>query len=268
MGVTTVHKPIMQVGNYMSFPVITGEPKMTLANAAIVMGLNKIGNLVIMKGNTADGRVEGVLTEREILDLVARKKSIRDIAVKDVLVQKYEAIPEQTRIAQAAKIMIRKGRRLFVYGRKRSGLDKLSGIITASDLMYAFQQTDRNPPIETVMSKRLVRVSPENTILHAVKVMVKERIGSVVVGEFENPIAIFSERDMMARVLAAGVSVEEKIMKYSSQPLIIANVGIGASDAAKVMLENNIKRLPLERDGRLEGIVTARDVVEAFQRRL
>jgi signal-transduction protein with cAMP-binding, CBS, and nucleotidyltransferase domain len=34
------------------------------------------------------------------------------------------------------------------------------------------------------------------------------------------------------------------------------------------MLENNIKRLPLERDGRLEGIVTARDVVEAFQRRL
>jgi CBS domain-containing protein len=43
-----------------------------------------------------------------------------------------------------------------------------------------------------------------------------------------------------------------------------ARLGIRAREAAKLMLENNIKRLPITSNARVVGIVTARDLVESF----
>jgi CBS domain-containing protein len=52
---------------------------------------------------------------------------------------------------------------------------------------------------------------------------------------------------------------------YSSWPLLTVKEGITAKAAASIMAANNIKRLGLVQDSSLVGIVTARDLVDAYQ---
>ncbi len=60
--------------------------------------------------------------------------------------------------------------------------------------------------------------------------------------------------------------LEEKIGDHCTSPLITATYGIRANDAATVMADNRIKRLPLLKAGKLFAMVTARDLVDAFRK--
>jgi CBS domain-containing protein len=145
-------------------------------------------------------------------------------------------------------------------------MDKLSGIITASDIVRAFLQTDRNPSIESAMSNTIFVVRPSNTILAAAKMMLKKGIGSVVVTANGSPYAIFTERDLLNKVLGEQIDIEDKVGAYCTHPVVTAKLGIGAKDAAKIMFARKIKRLPLTKRGKIVAMVTARDLVETFQR--
>jgi signal-transduction protein with cAMP-binding, CBS, and nucleotidyltransferase domain len=67
--------------------------------------------------------------------------------------------------------------------------------------------------------------------------------------------------------LAKGVDIEEKIGNYCSMPIITAKLDLAAREAAKLMITRKIKRLPLTQRGKIVAIVTARDLVEAFQKK-
>src|SRR5215208_1468139 len=143
----------------------------------------------------------------------------------------------------------------------------LAGIITAPDIVTAFRKIDSNPPIEDVMSNKIYGVEYDNSILKAVKTLYTRRIGSVIVTKDEKTYGIFTERDLLTKVLSTrGIELDEKVVDYSSRPLITAQHGIRANEAANIMFINNMKRLPLTEDGKIVSIITARDLVEAFQK--
>jgi signal-transduction protein with cAMP-binding, CBS, and nucleotidyltransferase domain len=96
--------------------------------------------------------------------------------------------------------------------------------------------------------------------------MLKKGIGSVVVSANGSPYAIFTERDLLNRVLGEHVDIEDKVGSHCTHPVVTARLGIGAKDAAKIMFSRKIKRLPLTKGGKVVAMVTARDLVEAFQR--
>jgi CBS domain-containing protein len=116
------------------------------------------------------------------------------------------------------------------------------------------------------MTNKIFILRPDNTILAAAKMMIKKRIGSVVVSTNGSPYAIFTERDLLNKVLGEQVDIEERSGAYCTYPVVTANVGIGAKDAAKIMFSRRIKRLPLTKGDEIVAMVTARDLVEAFQR--
>jgi CBS domain-containing protein len=130
----------------------------------------------------------------------------------------------------------------------------------------AFLQTDRNPSIEGAMTNRVFTVRPDNTILVAAKMMLKRGIGSVVVTANGSPYGIFTERDLLNRVLGEHVDIEDRVGAYCTHPVVTARLGIGAKDAGKMMFAHKIKRLPLANGDKIVAMVTARDLVEAFQR--
>jgi signal-transduction protein with cAMP-binding, CBS, and nucleotidyltransferase domain len=75
---------------------------------------------------------------------------------------------------------------------------------------------------------------------------------------------IFTERDLLTKILAPGGSVNQPVGTYYSQYMITARSGIRGADAARLMLNNRIKRLPITNKGKIAAMVTARDIVEAF----
>ena len=92
-----------------------------------------------------------------------------------------------------------------------------------------------------------------------------KRIGSIIV-EKDGEYGIFTERDLLVHVLANDVALTGEVGGYSSFPLAVARQGIKGHDAASLMAAKNIKRLGLVTDDdTLVGIVTARDVVDAYQ---
>src|SRR3990170_2799538 len=181
--------------------------------------------------------------------------------LQDVSQQPFVKIKPDTSILDAAKSMISEKARLLVF----ADSDKLVGIVTASDLVRAFRRTYVAPSLEEVVSKKIHRMSFNESILDAVQMMFEKGIGSVIVEGSHSDYRIFTERDLVFKVLNNHVQLDEKIDLYSSFPLITAEDGILANEAASIMAANNIKRLALKDQDTITGIVTARDIVEAYQ---
>jgi CBS domain-containing protein len=149
----------------MSSPVVTVHSKATFVEAVQNMVLNGIGNLVVMDGK----KVAGIITERELLRHLVLNKSIPNRQVKYFLTEKFIKLDPGTSILSAAKSMIEKKQRLLVFHKASTGVSQLAGIITASDIIRGFLETDRNPGLEGAMTNRIFTLRPGNTILAASK---------------------------------------------------------------------------------------------------
>jgi CBS domain-containing protein len=246
------------VGNYMTAYPISVLPDVSLSGAISFMARRGIGNLIVSKD---DGTPLGILTERDILQKITSTKTLPNVQIKEISLQPFEKINPETSILDAAKLMISKKARLLVF----ADSDKLVGIVTASDLVGAFRRTYVAPSLDDVISRKVYRMSYDEIILDAVQMMLEKGIGSVIVEGSQPDYGIFTERDLVYKVLNNHIELDEKIEHYSSFPLITAKEGILANEAASRMAANNIKRLALMDQEKITGIVTARDIVEAYQ---
>ena len=121
-------------------------------------------------------------------------------------------------------------------------------------------------PIGNYMTAFPISVLPDVSLSDAVSFMARRGIGSLIVSKEDGfPLGIFTERDILFKVLYAKVPFKESVELFSSFPLITSKTGILANEAASVMAANNIKRLALTKDGEIVGVVTALDLVRAFQ---
>jgi CBS domain-containing protein len=96
--------------------------------------------------------------------------------------------------------------------------------------------------------------------------MGSKRIGSVIVTRGKKPSGIFTERDLLSKFLMKGRTLQTQVGKAVSSPLKTASVGISIHEAAKIMALQHVRRLPLTKKNQLAGIITARDLVEAYAR--
>lgn len=249
------------VGNYM-----TAFPLSVLAEVSIpeiigFMARRGIANVVV---SDDDGMPLGIFTEREILLLLDTHKSIPDMPVNKIKLSKFEKITPDTSIYETAKTMFAKKSRLLVF----SEHDKPVGIVTTSDLLRAFRKTDYTPPLFRVISTKTYQCSYDDTISDAVKLMHDKRVGSVLIERPEENWGLFTERDLVFKVLNNRVPLDEKLKLYSSFPLITTNHTVLANEAASIMASKNIKRLVLTKNDDIVGIVTARDLVDAYCRHI
>ena len=245
------------VGNYMSEYPISVKPEVPFTTVVSFMAERGFATLIVMEeGNSIP---LGVLTEREILRHVVSGEKSMDQRVKQTFIQPFVSVTPDTMIIEAARLMISKKSRVLVF----ADGDKLVGTITASDMLRAFRETDKAPSLDKVISLKVYHCPYDTTILDAAKLLDEKHIGDILV-ERNSSYGIFTQRDLV-RTLAKGVDLESKVGPYSSFPLITAKMGILANEAANIMAAKNIKRLGLTDNGSLVGIVTARDIVDAYQ---
>ncbi len=111
------------------------------------------------------------------------------------------------------------------------------------------------------MVKEVVSIDSEVSVKDAVGIMAQNEIGSLVVTENRKPVGIITERDLLSRVLATGKNAEATIVKaIMSKPLICGNPEMDADEAARFMVKNKIKKLPVVDGGRLIGMLTLTDL--------
>jgi CBS domain-containing protein len=141
---------------------------------------------------------------------------------------------------------------------------ELVGIVTPTDLIRILKGAGPDFSILKVISTKVVTVLPETPMDVVVNLMDERKIGSVLVSEDGRWTGIFTERDLLRKVLAPKRRLDTPVMEVASRPLVTAEPSILGREAAGAMALHGFKRLPLVLKGEGIGIVTARDIVEAF----
>ncbi len=246
-----------KVEDIMSRDIVRIVPEVSLAEAVGIMGGKHIGSLIVTKYETP----VGIVTERDVLSKVlALKKDLRVEKVETVMSYPLITICPTATIKEAAQMMIREKGRLAVFD-----CGELVGIVTASDLVRTLPAVpETETKVDDFMTKEVETVDEKTPISSIVKMMGEKRIGSVIVTSKGEPFGIFTERDLLTTFLVEGKPLIAEVGKEASSPLITIPIGTTVHQAAVTMSMEHIRRLPVTRDGKLSGIITARDLVEAY----
>jgi CBS domain-containing protein len=115
--------------------------------------------------------------------------------------------------------------------------------------------------VEDVMIENVITVDEDATVMEAVEIMNENEIGCLVVMKGNKPVGIITERDMLKRALAESRNPEKtKVNEVMTTPIITTTPTTVLEDAAKLMFEKNLKKLPVVAEGKLVGLVTLTDL--------
>ena len=114
--------------------------------------------------------------------------------------------------------------------------------------------------LKDVMSRDVKVISPDETIKEAAQQMRKGNFGMMPVGENDLMIGAISDRDIAIRAVADGRDPSAKVRDVMSAGIVWAYEDDSVDDAARLMGEHQIRRLPImNADKRLVGIVALGD---------
>ncbi len=119
--------------------------------------------------------------------------------------------------------------------------------------------------IGEVMIKDVVSADYKTPVIEVCKIMGERRIGSVLITKGEKPYGIFTERDLLSKVLLEG-NLDDEVGKYTSTPLITVSPDYSVKESARIMTDMRIKRLVIIEGDEVRGIFTAANLAEVCAR--
>jgi CBS domain-containing protein len=114
--------------------------------------------------------------------------------------------------------------------------------------------------LSDLMTRDVLAVAPEDTLGEAAQKMVERGVGSAVVMDFGRLIGILTERDLLRAVAARTHSSEARVREWMTAEPLTAREDTTPEEAARTMLENGFRHLPVVSGDRAVGIVSIRDV--------
>jgi CBS domain-containing protein len=113
-----------------------------------------------------------------------------------------------------------------------------------------------------LMTREVLTVAPEDTLGETATKMVDRGVGSVIVSDFGRVIGILTERDMLRAMADRTHPSDARVREWMTAEPITVTEDTPASDAARIMLDNNFRHLPVVEGTRAVGIVSIRDVAQ------
>ncbi|MDX6699637.1 MAG: hypothetical protein QOE65_3034 [Solirubrobacteraceae bacterium] len=116
--------------------------------------------------------------------------------------------------------------------------------------------------IRDVMTESVVTAPASAHVREVAELMRERNVGSVVlVDDGGAAEAIVTDRDLTVSVLADEREPVDRALDHASAPVVTGTVDMAVEDAARLMVEHRIRRLPVLDGDRLTGIVTLDDLV-------
>ena len=113
-----------------------------------------------------------------------------------------------------------------------------------------------------VAGRDVVVVDMAASVTQAARIMSDNQIGAVPVVDGERVAGIFTERDVMSRVVAAGVNpTDTPVSAVMSTSLVVADVRDSHDVCLRRMQQARVRHLLVLDDGRLAGVLSLRDLL-------
>ncbi|MBI3027006.1 CBS domain-containing protein [Candidatus Woesearchaeota archaeon] len=113
--------------------------------------------------------------------------------------------------------------------------------------------------VSNIMTKGVITVTPDSGIKKAAGLIASKSVSSLVILDMENPVAVITENDIIRGI----ISKKSKVRDVMNKEFIIISPQTKFSEITKVLREGKIKRFPVMEDGKLVGLVTETDIIQA-----
>ena len=119
-------------------------------------------------------------------------------------------------------------------------------------------------PVKSVMQESKVLIAPPETfVTEAARLMAARNVGAIMVVQHDRLVGIFTERDVVFRVVACGLDAQvTRLADVMTRALHTVDLETPFGHALIVMQENGFRHLPVVRDGKPVGIVSSRSAMD------
>lgn len=115
--------------------------------------------------------------------------------------------------------------------------------------------------VRDIMSKDIASLRSDDSIERAAQLMKQYNCGSIPVCTQDKLIGIVTDRDIAVRSVASGKhSSEQRVCDIMTDNVVFGNPDMEVADAARLMSDRQIRRLPIVENNSLIGIVALGDI--------
>ena len=137
-------------------------------------------------------------------------------------------------------------------------------IVTISIYNANLKSRSMKTPLFTLLSEKqggIYSVSPDATVREAALMMNDHHIGSVVVLEETKLVGIFTERDVMKRIVMNSLDPSVTLVgQVMTEKVTTVPVTTTVGKAMELMVTMRLRHLPVMKDGELVGVISIRDL--------
>jgi CBS domain-containing protein len=115
--------------------------------------------------------------------------------------------------------------------------------------------------LQDIMTANVATISPQQTVAEAAQMMSQYNVGSIPVVQNGNAVGMITDRDITLRVTAKGQDGQTTTVESAmSKNVITGTPQMDVHEAANLMAQNQIRRLPVVDNGTVAGIVALGDL--------
>jgi CBS domain-containing protein len=157
-----------------------------------------------------------------------------------------------------------------------AGTNRLEGIVTSVDIIDFLGGGSKNLLVEErhkgnllaainsqvreIMQSDVVTISDNAGVDDAIKAMLEHNTsGLPIVDSGNRVVAICTEKDLIR--FAAGIASTQKVDQYMSRKVKTTTPDTSIGQAARIMIDNGFRRIPIVNNGKILGMVTASDIM-------
>ena len=114
-----------------------------------------------------------------------------------------------------------------------------------------------------IMTRFPVTISPDTNLLECAKKMVRKRVGSLLIVDKKKLVGFLSRRDILWALIKKSKEDLSKIRAVDVSPKKIATIkpNLTVNETIKKMNKSKFDKLPVINEGKLVGIITAKDIL-------
>lgn len=250
-----------QVKEIMTTQLTSARITETISRVVDIMVTADIGRVII---TDADVPV-GIFTEKDVLKRVANKGiDLQQTSIREVMTSPIQAVAEETHILEALGRMYQGNfRHLLVRGRRGTivGIVSMRRILKiAVELGQGLSETRT---VGEIMSGQVLTVDEQRSVAESTELMMNKNSSAVVVTQEQRPKGIFTERDLLKRVINKVPDITKTpVREVMTAPLISMPRTTHIGDVLAEMYRRDIRNMPVKDDREeLLGIVSMPDVL-------
>ncbi len=114
-----------------------------------------------------------------------------------------------------------------------------------------------------IRGREVYTLNPNWTVLEAARYMAERRIGAAAVLDGDRVVGVFSERDLMTRVVVAGRDASQtSVSEVMTRDIVVGHPEHTYEEGIALMQKARCRHLPIVQEGRLLGFISLRDLLQ------